>query len=46
MPDEPTAVNLDRTCKIMITVMLSAMICIKDAAPSNIMVFATSIFRA
>jgi hypothetical protein len=44
--DEPTAVNLDLTCKIIITVILSAKICMKDAAPSKMMVFATSMFRA
>ena len=44
--DAPTAVNLDRTCKIMMTVMLSAKICMKDAAPSKMMVLATSIFLA
>lgn len=33
--DEPTAVNFDLTCRIMMTVMLSAKICMKDAAPSK-----------
>jgi hypothetical protein len=30
----------------MITVMARAMICMKDAAPSKMIVLATSIFRA
>lgn len=42
----PTAVNLDLTCKIIITVMTSAIICINEAAPSKIIVLANSIFRA
>lgn len=44
--NSPTAVNLDLTCRIMITVIARAIICTKDAAPSKMMVFANSIFRA
>lgn len=39
----PTAVNLLRTCMIMITVMMSAQMCAKPAAPWKIIVFASEI---
>ena len=42
----PTAVNLDRTCSIMIAVIPRDNMCIKSDAPSNIIVFATSMLRA
>lgn len=42
-PNVPTAVNFDRTCIIMIAVMIRARMCMKSAAPWKIMVFASSI---
>lgn len=42
----PTAVNLLRTCKIIITVIMSAIMCMKDAAPWKMMVLPTSMLRA
>ena len=42
----PIAVNLLRICKIIITSMTKATICMKEAAPWKIMVLASSMFRA
>lgn len=42
----PTAVNLPLTCRIIITVITSARMCIALAAIWKMMVFASSIFRA
>lgn len=43
--DEPTAVNLLRTCIIMITVIMSAIMCTKSTAPWNMIVLASSMLR-
>ena len=40
------AVNLLRMWRIMMTSMTRATMCMKDAAPWKIMVFASSMFRA
>jgi len=42
----PTAVNFPRTCKIMVTVMIRATMCMALAAPWKMMVLASSILRA
>jgi hypothetical protein len=41
----PTAVNLLLTCMIMITSMISVIICANPAAPWKMIVFASSIDR-
>ena len=41
----PTAVNFDRTCMIIIRVMISAKMCMKPVAPWNMIVFANSTVR-
>ncbi len=42
----PTAVNLPRTCRTMVTVITRAMMCIALAAPWKMMVLASSMLRA
>ena len=41
----PTAVNLDRTCIIMIESMIRAIMCINPVAPWKMIVFASSTVR-
>lgn len=43
--DIPTAVNFERTCMIIIVVIMSAKMCVKSEAPWKMMVFATSTVR-